>query len=205
MISESIGSLIAELIPKLSRIPKLSTAVLYGSAARDELTETSDIDLLLVFDVPHNPETGGELEAAHRILGEVRTERKLQLVAANLEHALDPDFLDNISREGIVIYGKPLLLTTERLKLAPHVVYTYTVAGLPQLKKSRLQRSLKGYRVVKRVGKRKYRSEKEGLLKTLRARKLGKGVLMIKQENSKALEETFRQHGIKYSKFKVWC
>lgn len=205
MISESLGSLIAELVVKLSRVPKLSTAILYGSAARGELTETSDVDLLLVFDVPHNPETGGELEAAHRVLGEVKTERKLQLVATNLQHALEPDFLDNISREGIVIYGKPLLLTAERLKLTPHVVYTYSVAGLPQLKKSQFQRAIRGYRVVKRVGRRRYVSEGEGLLKTLKAKKIGKGVLMVEQENSGALEDVLGQHGIKYSKFKVWC
>lgn len=205
MISESMGPLIADLIVKLSRIPKLSTAILYGSAARGELTETSDIDLLLVFDVPHNPETGGELEAAHRILGEVKTERKLQLVATNLKHALEPDFLDSMCREGIVIYGKPLLLTTEGLKLTPRVAYTYSMAGLSQLKKSRFQRALKGYRVVKQVGKRRYVSEREGLLKTLEVKKLGKGVLMVGQENSRAIEEVLGQHDIKYSKFKVWC
>ncbi|MBS7643633.1 nucleotidyltransferase domain-containing protein [Candidatus Bathyarchaeota archaeon] len=48
---------------------------------KGELTENSEIDLLLIFDVPHNPETGGELEKAHRILGEIKTQRKLQIVA----------------------------------------------------------------------------------------------------------------------------
>jgi len=205
MIQESVLPLISEILLKLMRIPKLTTAILYGSATRGELTETSDIDLMLVFDVPHNPETGGELETAHRVLGEIKTERRLQVVATNMKQALDPDFLDNISREGIIIYGKPIILTTENLRLKPCVIYTYSVKGLPQIKKSRLQRALKGYKVVRKLRGKVYKSEKNGLLKTLQVKKLGKGVIMVPQENSKALEKLFTQHNIKHVKIKAWC
>lgn len=204
MKRKSLQPLLPDLITKLSKIPKLTTAVLYGSAARGELTERSDIDLLLVFDVPHNPETGGELEAAHRALGELKIERRAQLVATNVRAALDPDFLDNICREGVVIYGKPLVLTAEKLQLRPRVIFVYTVAGLPQIKKSQVQRALKGYRVVKRIGGKKYVSEKEGLLDKLGGEKIGKGALMVPQENSQAFESLFKLHGVKYQKMKVW-
>jgi len=205
MIQASIGSLISEITVKLPMIPKLTTAILYGSAARGELTETSDIDLLLIFDVPHNPETGGELEKAHRILGEIETKRKLQIVATNLKQALEPDFLDNICREGVMIYGKPLVLTPEKLQLKPYILFTYSVAGLPQIKKSQLQRALKGYKVIRKIRGKEYKSEKEGMLKALQAKKLGKGVIMVPQENSKALEELFLQHKVKHTKVKIWC
>jgi len=196
---------ISEILPRLARIQKLTAAILYGSAARGELTEGSDIDLMLVFDVPHNPETGGELEAAHRILGETRTERRLQVVATNLRQALDPDFLDNVSREGLIIYGKPLIFTIENLQLRPYVIYTYSVEGLPQTKKTMLQRALRGYKVVRKVRGKIYKSEKNGLLETLQAKKLGKGAIMVPQENSKALEKLFTQHNIKHVKIKAWC
>lgn len=205
MLQEAIRPLIYEIAAKLPKIPNLATAILYGSAAREELTETSDIDLFLIFDVPHNPETGGELEAAHKILGDINTKRRLQIVATNLEQALEPDFLDNISREGIIIYGKPLVLTSEKLQLKPYVLFTYSVAGLPQIKKSRLQRALKGYKVVTKIRGKEYRSEKEGLLRALQAKKLGKGVIMVLQEKSKALEELFIQHKVKHTKVKIWC
>ena len=204
MKQRSVQPLLSNLIAKLSKIPKLTTAVLYGSAAREELTERSDIDLLLVFDVPHNPETGGELEAAHRTLAELKIERRLGLVATNLRGALDPDFLDNVCREGVVIYGKPLVLTSEKLQLKPYVIFVYSVTGLSQVKKTQLQRALKGYRVVKRVEKKKYVSEKEGLLEQLGAKKIGKGAVIVPQENSQAFESLFKQHGIKYQKMKVW-
>jgi len=205
MIQESLWPVISEILPRLARIPKLTAAILYGSAARGELTEGSDIDLMLVFDVPHNPETGGELEAAHRILGEIRTERRLQVVATNLRQALDPDFLDNVSREGLIIYGKPLIFTIENLQLRPYVIYTYSVEGLPQTKKTMLQRALRGYKVVRKLRGKIYKSEKNGLLETLQAKKLGKGAIMVPQENSKALEKLFTQHNIKHVKIKAWC
>lgn len=65
--------------------------------------------------------------------------------------------------------------------------------GLPQIKKSRLQRALKGYKVVRKLRGKVYKSEKNGLLKTLQAKKLGKGVIMVPQENSKALEKLFTE------------
>lgn len=202
---KSTQKLIAELAAKLSEVPQLTTAVLYGSAAREELTETSDIDLLLIFDIPHSPETGGELEEAHRVLGELKTRRKIQLVATNLREPLDPDFLDNLCRDGIVVYGRPLVLSPEKLQLRPHVIYTYSVAGLSQVNKTRLQRALAGYRVVRKVGRKRYVSEKEGVLKTLHAKRIGKGVIVVPQENSKAIDELLAQHDVKHSKFKIWC
>lgn len=160
---------------------------------------------MLVFDIPHNPETGGELEAAHRILGEIETQRKLQIVATNLQQTLEPDFLDNISREGIIIYGKPIILTTENLRLKPYIIYTYSVAKVPQIRKTMLQRALKGYKVTRKIKGKVYKSEKNGLLKMLEAKKLGKGVIMVPQRNSKAIEKLFTQHDIKHTKMKAWC
>jgi len=160
---------------------------------------------MLIFDVPHNPEVGGELEAAHRILSETKTERKLQIVATNLQQALEPDFLDNISREGIIIYGKPIILTTENLQLKPYVIYTYSVANVPQIKKTMLQRALKGYKTTRKTKGKVYKSEKNGLLKLLEAKKLGKGVILVPQKNSKEIEKLFTQHNIEYTKMKAWC
>lgn len=160
---------------------------------------------MLIFDVPHNPEVGGELEAAHRILSKTKTERKLQIVATNLQQALEPDFLDNISREGIIIYGKPIILTTEKLQLKPYVIYTYSVANVPQIKKTMLQRALKGYKITRKIKGKVYKSEKNGLLKILEAKKLGKGVIMVPQKNSKEIEKLFTQHDIKHTKMKAWC
>jgi len=204
MLQETTRPLVYEIVANLPKIPKLTTAILYGSAVRGELTETSDIDLLLIFDVPHNPETGGELEAAHKILGNIKTKRRLQIVATNREQTLEPDFLDNITREGVIIYGKPLVLTPEKLQLKPYMLYTYSVTGLPQIKKTQLQRALKGYKIIRKIKGKEYKSEKEGMLKLLKAKKLGKGVVMVPQENFKALEELFTQHNVKYSKVKIW-
>lgn len=204
MLQETTRPLVYEIVANLPKIPKLTTAILYGSAVRGELTETSDIDLLLIFDVPHNPETGGELEAAHKILGNIKTKRRLQIVATNREQTLEPDFLDNITREGVIIYGKPLVLTPEKLQLKSYILYTYSVTGLPQIKKTQLQRALKGYKIIRKIKGKEYKSEKEGMLKLLKAKKLGKGVVMVPQENFKALEELFTQHNVKYSKVKIW-
>lgn len=160
---------------------------------------------MLIFDVPHNPEVGGELEAAHKILSEIKTERKLQIVATNLQQALDPDFLDNVSREGTIIYGKPIILTTENLQLKPYVIYTYSVANVPQIRKTMLQRALKGYKITRKIKGKLYKSEKNGLLQILKAKKLGKGVIMVPQKNSKEIEKLFTQHDIKHTKMKAWC
>ncbi|MDI6708847.1 MAG: nucleotidyltransferase domain-containing protein [Candidatus Thermoplasmatota archaeon] len=205
MISKSIQPLLGEIIFRLPQIPKLTAAILYGSAARGEITEASDIDLMLIFDVPHNPETGGELEKAHKILGKIETKRKIQLVAYNLKQALDPDFLDNVAREGVVIHGKPLVITAEKLRLSPYIIFTYSVAGVAQLKKSGFQRALRGYKTIKKVKGKLYKSESLGALKLLSARKLGKGSVIVPQEKAKEFEELLKRYKLKYSKIKAWC
>lgn len=205
MIQKSLQPVLVEIISKLPQIPHLTTAILYGSVVRGEFTETSDIDLMLIFDVSHNPETGGELEQAHKILGQIKTERKIQIVAYNLRQALDPDFLDNIAREGIIIYGRPLVISLDKLRLSPHIIYTYSLTGIDQARKSGFQRALSGYKIVKKVKKKIYKSESPGALKTLNARKLGKGSVIIPQENAKAFEELLRRYKLKYWEIKVWC
>ena len=147
----------------------------------------------------------GELEAAHRILSEIPTDRKLQIVAVSQPQSLEPDFLDNISREGTIIYGKPMILTTEDLQLRPYVIYNYSVANIPQIQKTMLYRALSGYKITRRTRGRDYRSEKKGMLEMLEAKKLGKGVIMVPQRNCRAIEKLFVQHGTKFTRMKVWC
>ncbi len=205
MIPSNIKTLLSEIIIRLAQIPRLTTAVLYGSAVRDELTETSDIDLMLIFDVKHNPETGGELEKALSILGQIETKRKIQIVAHNLKQTMDPDFFDNIVREGIIIYGKPLVVTPEKTRLKPYIIFAYSVAGLPQVRKSSFQRAMYGYSVTKKLKKKTYKSEDVGALKMLDGKKLGKGVVLLPQENAKDFEGTLKRYKVKYIKHKVWC
>jgi hypothetical protein len=110
-----------------------------------------------------------------------------------------------MSREGIMTCGKPIILTAENLQLKPYVICTDPVAHVLQIKKTMLQRALRGYRIVRKTGGKVYKSEKTGLLQMLEAKNLGKGVIMVPQRNAEAIEKLFTQHYIKHTKTKVWC
>ena len=84
-----------------------------------------------------------------------------------------------------------------------YIIYTSSVANVPQIKKTMLQRALKGYKVTRKTKGKVYKSEKTGLLKMLEAKKLGKAVIMVPQRNSKTIEKLFTQRDIKHTKMKA--
>jgi len=198
-VQKEFLAILPELIKKLQDVPRLQTAMIYGSAARGELKESSDIDLMLIFDIETNPELK-ELEIAARILSEIQTERKIQIFATNLKESLDTDFVQRILREGIIIFGKPLVVHKDKIKLNPYVLFEYSMKDLSRKLKTNIMRALRGYHMKKG----KYISKKGGLLDIEEVRKLGKGVVLVPYEHAKSFQETFEINQAKFSKINLW-
>lgn len=111
-------ALVKDVIDELSnRHPGLLAVILYGSVARHEersLDEpnTSDVDLLVVLDSddPHVSLRQGD--ALFHILGLAYTQhldapREVQVMfASRTLQEWDPTFVDNVSRDGIVLYAR---------------------------------------------------------------------------------------------------
>lgn len=182
-VSEEFKELIPALFFAAQRIPKLRQLVLYGSVAKGEEDRRSDVDLLLVFDTKKDPE---RTELAHVATAEIgrafaaaKCERRPQLMLTNLKD-IDKEFIRNISREGIVVCGRPLVLKGEEI-LKPKVVFEYKVGGKSDPRKVRFYRALK----------------------LVRAEKL-RSALIADPEDSDDIEQILKLNQIEYERKELW-
>jgi len=182
-VSEEFEGLIRELFYSAQKIPKLLQIVLYGSVARGEEDRRSDIDLLLVFESEGDPEKSPLARVARREIGgafvKAKCDRNAQIAMTNLKD-IDESFLENVSREGIVVWGKPLLMDAKKL-LRPMVLFEYRVGGSSKVDKVRFYRALK----------------------SIDATKVKNGIL-VPEENAKDIENIFKINNIDHKKKRLW-
>jgi predicted nucleotidyltransferase len=182
-ISEEFKGMIPELFYAAQRIPKLAQLIIYGSVARGEEERGSDVDLLLVFETEEDPEKTDIAKLARQEIEKAfvraESERRVQVAMTNLR-AIDESFLENIAREGVVIWGKPFFLGAEGV-LRPMILFEYRVGGKSKVEKVRFYRALKSLEAIK---------VKNGIL--------------VSQERAKDAENIFKINKIEHKRSKVW-
>ena len=161
------------------------------------LGERRVAEVFELFDCDHNPELGGEASIAHGISSDVSVKRDLafpfSFVFVDLRELkeIESDFLWNVVREGIVVWGKPedIISKEPHPSLKPLVVVSYSVEGLSETEKRRLLRRL-------------YTSKNKLLDK--KADWLGPGTILVSAEKFEDVRELFDKFHVKYSLKKVW-
>ena len=91
-----IKSQVLEQIYELEKKYELETVILFGSRARGDFREKSDIDLAVL----------GEKTGQFRIALEEETDTLLKYDVINLNQDLEKNLRDNIEREGKLVYEK---------------------------------------------------------------------------------------------------
>lgn len=198
MIYKNFKLPLTDFISNAGDIPNLKAVILYGSALSGEVTEKSDIDLLLVFDCTHNPETGPESRAAHEIVGKiVKTHDLVQSFSLNFmnlnqQDETNPDFLWEIAKSGILIWGTPSLIATKVIStaLAPKILCRYSLKNLKNKDKRNIIRRL-------------YKN-KSSLLDEKKD-KIAPGVILVEAEKFKQIEKLFSEFNLNiYTVKKIW-
>lgn len=210
IIPEGLYPAITCFIDRARKIPNLKFAIVFGSVVTGEFRRKSDVDILLLFDTEHDPEFGVEAKIAQDISAYVATKYDLahsfSLMIANIaDDSTDTDFLWEVAKEGIIIWGDPseVLMSRARSNLAPELLVTYSTKGLSSSARGALHRSLYGYRLEKRAGDKVYVSEKKGLIAE-KGRKIARGVVLIPARLSNQLIEILEAHHASYSIQRIW-
>lgn len=197
MIPEEYRLPLMDFREEAYKIPNLVSLIVFGSVVRNELSPKSDIDLLLVFDTDHNPELGDEATIAHQVAMEISIKYDLihpfSLIFINQRNIEDtePDFLWNVAREGILLWGKPsrAIYREPPSSLEPFLLVKYSTQNLDPGHKRKLIRKL--YTAKKRL----IDKEKE---------RLGPGVLLTPAQKFDKLKELLDSFNVKYSVKKIW-
>ncbi|NOR78180.1 MAG: hypothetical protein GQ523_07140 [Methanophagales archaeon] len=197
MIDERLKLPIIDFIDRAEEIPNLVGIVLFGSAVTGDISEKSDIDLLLIFDSDHNPEIGMESEIAHKIASDISLKRDLthpfSFVFVNQRNMkeIELDFLWNVVRDGILIWGRAedVIMRRDHPSLEPMVLIRYSMKELSEKDKRRLLRHL-------------YNSKRSMVDK--KTERLGPGTLLLKAEKFDGVKDVMDSFGIRYSVRKIW-
>lgn len=204
MISRHFFPYISEFVEYARKIEKVISIVLFGSIAKGEADKRSDIDLLVILD-EKKIEGSETLEGLKRVKRSIEEKgARLELTVMNVEdfRRADKNFVEDIIREGVLLFGKPLVLKTRDLELSPYVIFLYSMKNLTSPDKLKLHRSLYGRRTVKKVKGKKYISETRGLIEE--GSKLGSNVIIFPEDKAKEVRAVLNSFGASYVEMKIF-
>lgn len=196
-IYEEFKAPLMDFIEKAENIPNLIGVILFGSALTGDVSKKSDIDILLITESEQNPEVGEESRIAHEITSEISKKYKLEhsfsIAFYNIKNGdMEPDFLWEICKDGIMLWGDPKFIIGDRLKevLQPKLLCTYSFKGLVEKDKRAVIRKL--YKSKSRL----IDEEKE---------KIAPGVLLIDSKKEPLLKALFDRYEVRdYTIKKIW-
>ncbi len=180
---------------------EVTSALVYGSVAVGTAGPESDLDLLIIAPRDSHEELARDL---YRIGARYDVTVSPYLVERTELESLDPQFLESIVRDGVVLKGKPLEPSLRVLQLEPYQLVTLQLDRLNQREKVRLSRDLYGYSSERKYKRKRYRSRKKGFLERVGGRKLGRGTFLIPSRVWPELEAILRKRGGKRWAFTVW-
>ena len=185
------------------RLPKVGTrlAILFGSAARGEANEDSDIDLVI------SPRKQADTERALDVVRGVEAAHHVRiaclLVSIDLRE-LDRQLLDTILREGRVLVGKIPRIDVHDLDLQSARLVSFDLSGLSVAEKMRLSRELYGYETRKEHKGKTYVRRVRGKIDEWGGRKINPGTVLIPEAATRHLDRLLRTYGARRMLIPIW-
>jgi hypothetical protein len=168
--------------------------ILFGSFARGEADEGSDIDLLVLFENEKKMREN-EWEVTRRIPSHIFAQSIC--VCPSTLRRMNPVFVQSVFKEGIILYLRyPWVLPSRLANTVESLLVTYSLKGLSQHAKQRVDYKLFG----KTIGEHRY----PGLVEKCGGKRLGRGCFLIPKENAKAVLNFLTEHNIKHEFLDVY-
>lgn len=190
-------ALAIEFANSIKKTKHILQIVLFGSVARGEDTEKSDIDIAIIHD------SRDKFEFMKKINKEKPD--KIQTTFVHINELPDEmEIAGALSGEGLLLYGNPILIKEGKSDLKPKILISYLMAGLPQTEKMKINRALYGS-ISKSVFKDKeYGTETFGLVGEPGIEKISKGVLLAERRSATKLSGLLRRFNVKFKEIPVW-
>jgi len=184
---------IEELGREIGEIKGVQAVILYGSYARGDFDEGSDVDLLIVF------EDSPSLKHGWRSVMKITAKRNIfvQAVIMAVDELKSSALLSSILREGRILYAAHSFNLPRLAKYKPYALITYSLSKMSHPRKIKCIQTLYG----RKSGKYTY----NGVLTQLSGMKIGRNSLMIPFENMAKLTDFLDKEGITYVVRHVWC
>ena len=182
---------------KIKGIKGILQIVLFGSVARGEDTLKSDIDIAII----HNHKDKFELM---KEVNKHKTE-KIQTTFISIDNLpKESELTGALSGEGLLLYGRPVIIKEKKLDLSAKILIAYSLADLPQTEKVKVNRALYGSISKSSFQGKNYKTETKGLTNEPGIEKISKGVLLVKREKAPKIVNMLKRFKVKVREIPVW-
>lgn len=198
---DDIDAILKRLKEKLEG--NVEAALVFGSVARGEADNRSDVDLFVIL---KDTEPGGSAGVAS-LVSEVEKEfnRPVQTIISDKKFSkLEPQFLETILREHILIAGKVPEITISALQLEPYSIIKYDLSNLSHPEKKQVTGLLYGRKTEKRYKEKLYINTKRGIVNETNSLRIGIASILVPDKESKKIIDLLRIHGAKVRVINAW-
>lgn len=179
--------------------------ILFGSAARGDADEQSDVDIFIDAPPKALESMRPAVNRAKRRFGvafgkkwaAVGINNTIKVMIGSLEEERWSDLKAEVASYGAVLYGK---FEARQDGLAHFALFSYSLSKTLQKRKMRFLRSLFGYST--KIGKKVYR--KAGLIEEIGGVKLGPNSFLVPVGRSGDIQKVFTAHGVTPEIREVW-
>lgn len=200
MSGSTIDDLLKDIKKTFKQNKDVKTVIVFGSVARGEAKEDSDLDLCIIC-----PKSLKKKISNLLLNFEKNYNRNISVIFTDENFTdLDRNYIETIIKEGKVLKGKMPEVSLNRLALEPYEVLQYELVSLSQTEKMRIKRLLYGFTSKKRYKGKIYESKKSGLVKKNGGMRIGKASIMIPEKCASEFKRILRQYGVKLRTYTVW-
>lgn len=169
----------------------LRLAAIYGSIVTGELSPTSDIDMKIFVGNRKDIKTVKQIEKDIN-------EKIIKTGFKNFIHSIisvktDPEQLG----EGILLFGKPLVLTAKKEEIKENTVITYDTTNIDKNKTAKLSMRLFGQKLKRKIGRKIKIYTKEGLVDMYGGKPL-RNAILINSRDAEKIVKVLEEFGIPY-------
>jgi len=184
---------ITDLGREISKISGVEAVVLFGSYARGDFDEGSDVDLLLIFQDKFS------LEGGWRKITDTTAKMHMfvQVVAMTVDELRLSPLLSVALREGKILFSTEAFSLQGLANFKPYALVSYDLRSMAPDDKVKFVQTLQG----RKSGKYAYK----GILLELGGFKVGRNCLLLPQERVAKLTDFLDKEGITYFIRHVWC
>lgn len=201
MIQKEFKDTIFEFVKKISDLNTINSITLFGSVAKEEATPVSDIDILVI--VSNTKIEKNIIKIADEV-GD-RYNKKFQLIVKTKKlEDLDSSIIEEISKDGILLYGLPIKVKQKDLELEPYLIAIYSLADLPQSEKMKFKRAFFGSESVFKSKNKEYITTQEGILKMYNGTRLGRGSIIFPSKHRQIIKQ-LEYFKVKFKIFTIWA
>ena len=196
-----------DLIDDLSKLgngENIIAVVVFGSVAREDVDEESDVDVCIILE---NLDRQFKETIGNKILDlEKKHNKNIQVIFTDRDMSgVERYLVESILSEGKILEGKLPPIPIQTLELEPYVIIRYDLSNLNQAGKMHVRRELFGQETKKNYKGKRYISCKKGLVEKNGGERIGIASLMVKTHVASEIEKFLARSGAKVRKFRIWA